>query len=205
MGDTGIAGEKKKKIIVAVNTSLENSGGYIKDPKELLREHCISEEAAREIEDFIARSIDWIRGHYRKAEVELLYVLDEAVLHDLADRKLAEEAKNHACMDGGELLERVRREYSSNGISITTKIRYGNPVEEVCSEARETRAYNVLVAARRDKTTRKAFLRRIVEDIMEKTPCPVVIITPKQERLSDRGRRRIKGTRKKLLSKGEAG
>ncbi|MFZ5647301.1 MAG: universal stress protein [Bacillota bacterium] len=77
---------------------------------------------------------------------------------------------------GQDLLDKAKEEFGKSGLSIDTKIIWGNPAMEICREAKEGR-FDLIVMGSRGLGEIKGYLMGSVSNrVVRHASCPVLIV-----------------------------
>ena len=128
-----------------------------------------SESVERAVEvalDFAARF---------EADVETLYVLDEAELNGSPDR--VHDDLRHALQEaGGEALVEVRRRAAAHDVEVTTAVREGRPADEILAHARDVDADVVATGTRGRHGENRLLVGSVAERVVRSCPVPVLTV-----------------------------
>lgn len=123
--------------------------------------------------------IEWLRRLSGRLHVTLLYVEDacgtEAAIPVLEDMRV-KDAK----------LTKLAREFTSQGIPARAKVRVGVPTDEIIREARSKGAFAILMSAMARGGISRVLFTNAVEDVIRRSPCPVVVFKPRLLRFTER-------------------
>jgi nucleotide-binding universal stress UspA family protein len=141
---------------------------------------------------FVKDTIDWIRTFKGKCELIALYVMDGSLSYSRGFKSpkkfLSTALKERVITDiveAEELMGEVKEIFTEEGVKTATRIRRGDPVKEIIDEARDSRADLILLKGK-GRGFRKTVLGGMADDLINKAPCPVVVISPKLKRLSEK-------------------
>jgi nucleotide-binding universal stress UspA family protein len=165
----------------------------------------ITTPVIRETKAFVKDTVDWIKTFKGKCELIALYAMDSSLSYSSGFKSpkkfyLSTALKERVITDiveAEELMGEVKEIFAEEGIKTAIKIRMGDPVKEIINEARSSRANLILVRGKR-RSFRKTALESMTDDLINKAPCPVVVISPKLKRLSEKIRSSIDAHYKKF-------
>lgn len=165
-----------------------------------------------EVRTFVRATIDWIKTFEGECKLTALYAMDSSLSYSSGFRSLKKfylstALKERVITDiaeAEELMGEVKEIFAEEGIKTTIRIRRGDPVKEIINEARNSRADLILVRGKGRGFTKTA-LKNMTNDLINKAPCPVVVISPKLKRLSEKIRSSIDTRYKKFSTYLESG
>ncbi|MCS4541385.1 MAG: universal stress protein [Euryarchaeota archaeon] len=77
---------------------------------------------------------------------------------------------------GEEILGDVKEKAEKEGIRVDTKIRKGNPAEEIIREAEDTFCEVIVMGSKGLKGLSRAFIGSVADKVSRRAPCPVLVI-----------------------------
>jgi len=123
--------------------------------------------------------VEWLRKLRGKVGVNLLYVAEAHGL-DAATPTLEEIRVKKA------QLRELAKQFEAQGMNAHYKVKLGDLVEDVTQEARDSSAFSILMCADERSRLPKMVNRDVVERIIGRSPCPVVVFKPKLMKFTDR-------------------
>ncbi len=137
---------------------------------------------------------EWIEKIGNDVEGTLLYTIDsydmDSATLALADMKIKEN-----------YLEELVQEYSLYGVEVKPKIRVGAVAEETAKEALESEALAILICTDNRRKIFNALQGNLIDQVIKRAPCPVVVLKPKLLKLTESGVMKISSGVKKLSAK----
>jgi nucleotide-binding universal stress UspA family protein len=123
--------------------------------------------------------VEWLRKLSGRLRVTLLYVEDacgtEAAIPVLEDIR-AKDAE----------LMKLAKEFEIYGIPARTRVKVGVPADEIIREARSKGAFAILMSALARSGISRVLFSSVVEDVIRRSPCPVVVFKPRLLRFTER-------------------
>ncbi|KJS03834.1 MAG: universal stress protein UspA [Peptococcaceae bacterium BRH_c4a] len=87
-----------------------------------------------------------------------------------------QQIRDELQLSGESLLNKVREDHSNSGLTIDTKIIWGNPSMEICREAKEGR-FDLVIMGSRGLGEIKGYLMGSVSNrVVRHASCPVLIV-----------------------------
>lgn len=171
---------ERKQVLIAINTALRDSRDFLrKSIKSVvwIKEVDLTGDTLDYTRNFVKLCIDWVKRHNKDLDITAFYVVDRALLDSLSTQmygfsdmwRIEEVVREKAVDDGEKFLEEVKDMYGREGIEITTRIKFGNPIREINRESRALNAYTILAGD-----------NKLTKEI--KASCPVVILAPRHEK-----------------------
>ena len=130
--------------------------------------------------DASRRAVDFAVERAKSADdaILLLYVLEWSPYSFLTNEELAERhGRRKAELSRAEafvtpVAERVR----AAGVECETLVRYGNPAELLCEEARERDAVQIFVGRTGDSSFKARMLGSMVVNLAQASPVPLIVV-----------------------------
>ncbi|MBI5253261.1 MAG: universal stress protein [Euryarchaeota archaeon] len=132
--------------------------------------------------DAAEQAVHFIK-HYG-AEATALYVVNTKLIRETSHQSEFFDTKTlHGILEksiyekGGEFLSEIKKLFAAEGVSVKTKIREGEPVDEIIDEAKELPATMIIMGSL--KSGSRIALGSIADRVVREAYCPVMIISPK--------------------------
>ena len=115
-----------------------------------------------------------------------VYETGQALTGDSKDEnklaKLAEELLEIRGREGAKLLEQTRKAVASLDLTITERLVYGNPADEILKTSRYIRADLIVMGSRGTTGVKRMFMGSVSNKVAHSAGCPVAIIRNKSKR-----------------------
>ena len=96
--------------------------------------------------------------------------------------KLAEELLEIRGREGAKLLEQTRKAVSSPDLTITERLVYGNPADEILKTSRYMRADLIVMGSRGTTGVKRMFMGSVSNKVAHSAGCPVAVIRRKTKK-----------------------
>lgn len=118
------------------------------------------------------------------AELHLVYVVDAMLCEELSryDHGDLEQLRREFVEQGERILQVLRDESERMGLSVDSRVRRGDPFEEIVAHAREMDCDLIVMGHVGRRPRAKVRLGSVAERVIEFAPCPVMVVKAQEER-----------------------
>ncbi len=112
------------------------------------------------------------------AQVDLVYVVDAFLCEEMRrfDHRELEEIREELREQGERTLQVLREEAERMGVEVATRVRRGDPFEEIVAHAQEMHADLIVMGHVGRRPRRQVRLGSVAERVLEFATCPVMVV-----------------------------
>jgi nucleotide-binding universal stress UspA family protein len=110
--------------------------------------------------------------------ITILYVIDALVLNELVrfSKRSEKEVEAELEEQGRRYLELARKTAERQSITIQSKVRKGDPFEEIISVANDLRADLIIMGHTGRRGTTRVLIGSVTQRVLDYAPCPVLVM-----------------------------